>query len=324
MSKIKVLITDGLAKDGVEPLKADGNYEVDLRKETPKEELEKIISQYQVVVIRSATTLTKELIEKGTSLKLIVRAGAGVDNIDVKAASAKGIPVMNTASANSLAAAEMTIALLFAMFRQIPQAHYSLSQQKWERATFKGLEVTGKTLGVVGLGNIGRIVCEKALGLGMRVVGYDPTIKSFSQLPQHLAKSDETFNLVTQVEEVLKMSDVVSLHIPKTPETANMLNEKTLGMMKTGSYLINCARGGIVDEKAVIAALDSGKLAGAAFDVFEKEPPVFPNALFENKKIIFTPHLGASTVEAQERVAVTAAKQMIAFFRSGDRTGVVN
>lgn len=324
MSKIKVLITDGLAKDGVEPLTADGNYEIDLRKETPKDELEKIISQYQVIVIRSATTLTKELIEKGASLKLIVRAGAGVDNIDVKAASANGIPVMNTASANSLAAAELTIALLFAMFRQIPQAHYSLSQQKWERASFKGMEVTGKTLGVIGLGNIGRIVCEKAMGLGMRVNGYDPTLKSLSQLPQSLAKSDESFNLITNLDDILKTADVVTLHVPKTAETANLINEQKLGMMKTGSYLINCARGGIVDEKAVLAALTSGKLAGAAFDVFEKEPPVFPNAMFENNKVIFTPHLGASTVEAQERVAITAAKQMIAFFRSGDRTGVVN
>lgn len=323
MAKTKILITDGMAKEGVDILKSNADFEVDLRKSTPADELAGIIGGYDVIVIRSATTLTSELIQKANQMKLIVRAGAGVDNIHVPTATEKKIPVMNTASANSLAAAEQTIALMFSMVRHIPQAAQSLREGRWDRDSFKGYEVTGKTLAVVGLGNIGRIVAEKALGLGMKIVGYDPMIKSASQLPEKFSKSD-AFRLVSTVDEAISNADIVTLHIPKTKETANLINDERIAKMKDKSFLLNCARGGIVDEKAVLRAVDSGKLASAAFDVFEKEPPEFPNPLFTHPRIVCVPHLGASTYEAQERVALTAANQIVGFFARGEKTGVIN
>jgi D-3-phosphoglycerate dehydrogenase len=321
----KILITDGLAKEGVDILKAQGaTFEVDLRKATPADELTKIIGGYDAIVIRSATTLTKDLIEKATSMKLIVRAGAGVDNIDVPTATAKKIPVMNTASANSMAAAEQTIALMFATLRMVPQAAMSLREGKWDRESFKGFEATGKTIAVIGLGNIGRIVAEKCIGLGMKVVGYDPMIKSLSQVPGPLARMDHSFKLVATVDEAVAGANIVTVHVPKNKDTANLINADRIAKMKDKGFVLNCSRGGIVDEKAVLAAVDSGKLAGAGFDVFEKEPPVFPNPLFTHPRVVCAPHLGASTFEAQERVALTAAAQMVNFFTKGDRAGVIN
>ncbi|MGE0614019.1 MAG: hydroxyacid dehydrogenase [Bacteriovoracia bacterium] len=321
MSKTRILISDGMDKEGVEILKSQGDFEVDLRKGVPAADLAGIIGNYECIIIRSATTLTKELIDKATSMKLVVRAGAGVDNIDVPSATAKKLPVMNTASANSLAAAEQTIALMFAMLRQVPQAAASLREGRWDRATFKGYEATGKTLGVIGLGNIGRIVAEKALGLGMKVVAYDPMLKT---LPQSLSRFAESCAVVKTVDEVIAAANIVTIHVPKTKETANLINSDRIAKMKPGSFVMNCARGGIVDEKAVIKALDAGQLAGAAFDVFEKEPPEFPNPLFTHAKVVCAPHLGASTAEAQERVALTAAQQIIGFFKKGERAGVIN
>lgn len=320
----KVLITDGMAKEGVDILKKQPSFEVDLRKSTPVEELEKIIGDYHCIVIRSATTLTRSLIEKATAMKLIVRAGAGVDNIDVPAATEKKIPVMNTASANSMAAAEQTIALMFAMLRMVPQSAMSLREGKWDRESFKGYEATGKTIGVVGLGNIGRIVAEKAIGLGMKVIGYDPMIQSLSKLPSKFAKQDDLFTLTTRLDDIFTQSNIITFHIPKTKDTTHLVNADRIAQMKDRSFVINCSRGGVVDEKAVLAALDSGKLAGAAFDVFEKEPPVFPNPLFTHPKVVCAPHLGASTHEAQERVALTAAEQMVGFFTQGARAGIIN
>ena len=325
MSKIRVLITDGLAKEGIDILRASGNFEIELRKATTPEELAGIIGDYDSIVIRSATTLTPDLIKKATNMKLIVRAGAGVDNIDVPTATAKKIPVMNTASANSLAAAEQTIALLFSVMRHIPQSAALLKSGKWDRGdAFKGYEVTGKTMAVLGLGNIGRIVAEKAIGLGMKVVGYDPMIKSMSQVQGKLAKMDDSFTLVTTVDEAVSMANVVTVHVPKNKDTTNLINADRISKMKDKGFVLNCSRGGIVNEEAVIAAIESGKLAGAAFDVFEKEPPAFPNPLFIHPKIVCAAHLGASTFEAQERVALTAAAQMVSFFGKGDRTGVIN
>jgi phosphoglycerate dehydrogenase-like enzyme len=239
-----------------------------------------------------------------------------VDNIAVPRATEKKIPVMNTASANSLAAAELTIALMLGAFRQLGEASASLKAGKWERDKFKGREVTGKTLGLLGIGNIGGIVAQKAIGLGMRVIAFDPARKGASGV--------NGVTLLSSPVEVAKEADVLSVHVPKVKATENLVNAELLGAMKSGSYLVNCARGGVVDEAATIAALDSGKLAGAAFDVFVKEPPVFPNALIAHPKVLAVPHLGASTVEAQDRVALTAAQQMVGFFTRGDRTGVIN
>jgi D-3-phosphoglycerate dehydrogenase len=324
MERIKILITDGMAKEGVEILKQHPEFEIDLRKSTPAGELSEIIGNYDSIIIRSATTLTRELIEKATNMRLIVRAGAGVDNIDVATATLRKIPVMNTASANSLAAAEQTIALMFAMLRSVPQAAQSLRDGKWERDNFKGYEATGKTIAVIGLGNIGRIVAERCIGLGMKVVGYDPLIKSLTQLPGRLSKMAEDFTMVNTVDEAISRANMVTVHVPKGKDTANLINAERIAMLKKPAFVINCSRGGIVDEKAVIAALDSGQLAGAAFDVFEKEPPAFPSPLAQHAKIAVAPHLGASTFEAQERVALTAASQIVGFFKEGSRAGIIN
>jgi D-3-phosphoglycerate dehydrogenase len=317
----KILITDGLAADGQAILKAEKSFELDVRKETPAAELLNIIGNYDALVVRSATKVTKEVIEKGTKLKLICRAGAGVDNVDVEAATAKKIAVMNTASANSLAAAEQAIALLFAMFRQLPQAHQSMKESRWDRATFSGFEVTGKTLGVLGLGNIGRIVADRGVGLKMNVIGFDPFIRQSTQLPLELRN---TVTLENSIEDVLKKADVVTLHLPLTKETKGLLNRERLSLMKDGAWLVNAARGGLVDEDVVCDMLDSGKLRGAAFDVFKEEPVKYPNRLTAHPKVIVAPHLGASTAEATLRVGLNAAQQMVGFFTKGERTGVLN
>jgi len=317
----KILITDGLASDGQNILKGESSFELDVRKETPASELLEIIGNYDCLVVRSATKVTREVIEKGSKLKLICRAGAGVDNVDVEAATAKKIAVMNTASANSLAAAEQAIALMFAMLRQVPHAHQTMRESRWDRATFSGFEVTGKTLGVLGLGNIGRIVADRGVGLRMKVVGYDPMITQSTQLPAELRNS---IQLETSIDAVLKTADIVTLHLPLNRETKGMLTRERLSAMKDGSWLVNCARGGLVDEDAVCELLDSGKLRGVAFDVFKEEPVKFPNRLAAHPKAIVTPHLGASTAEAQLRVGITAAQQIVGFFGRGDRTGVLN
>lgn len=317
----KILITDGLAADGVSILKSEKSFELDVRKETPVAELMNIIENYDCLVVRSATKVTKEVIEKAKNLKLICRAGAGVDNVDVEAASARKIAVMNTASANSLAAAELTIGLMFAMLRQVPQAQQSMREQRWDRATFSGFEVTGKTLGVLGLGNIGKIVADRAVGLKMNVIGYDPHVTQSTQLPAELRN---TVKIETSIDAVLKAADIITLHLPLNKETKGMMNRDRLSLMKDGAWLLNCARGGVVDEDALCDLLDAGKLRGAAFDVFKEEPVKFPNRLAAHPKAIVTPHLGASTTEAQLRVGLNAAQQIVGYFTKGDRTGVLN
>lgn len=317
----KILITDGLATDGQTILKAESSFQLDVRKETPAAELLQIIDQYDCLVVRSATKVTKEVIEKAKNLKLICRAGAGVDNVDVPAASARKIAVMNTASANSLAAAEHTIALMFALFRQIPAAQQTMRESRWDRANFSGFELTGKTLGVLGLGNIGRLVTERALGLKMKVIGYDPIITQSSQLPIELRNS---VKLESNLETVLKSADVVTLHLPLANDTKNILNRDRLGLLKSGAWLINCARGNLVDEDAVCDLLDTNHLRGVAFDVFKSEPVQFPNRLAAHPKAVVTPHLGASTAEAQLRVGLCAAEQIVGYFTRNEKTGVLN
>jgi D-3-phosphoglycerate dehydrogenase len=314
MGKTRVLITDGMAADGVARLKAEASLEVDLRKSTSKEELFEIIGNYECIIIRSATTLTKELLERASAMKLIVRAGAGVDNIDVPTATSKQIPVMNTASANSRAAAEQTVALMFAMMRFVPQAAQTLRDGKWDRESFKGWELSGRTLGVMGLGNIGRMVATMGHGIGMNVIGFDPV---------HQADVPGVKRM-TSVDELIAQCDVLSLHVPKNKDTTNLINAERISKMKKGSFIVNCSRGGIVDEAAVISALDSGQLNAAAFDVFESEPPKGPNPLFTHPRVACAPHLGASTHEAQERVAATAVDQLLGFFLRGERAGVMN
>jgi D-3-phosphoglycerate dehydrogenase len=311
--KTKLLIADGMSADSVEFLKKSSTLDVDFRKVVTPEEMAEIIGNYEVIAIRSATKLTAPLIERATKMKLIVRLGAGVDNIDVPAATAKKIAVMNTAAANALSAAEQAIALMFATARRIPQAYASLKAGKWERELFTGTEITGKTLAVLGCGQIGRIVAQKAAALGMNVVGYDPFVKELAGV-----------RMVATVEEAVAGADWITLHLPKIKETTGLVNAGLLAKFKKGACLVNAARGGICVEADVMAALDSGQLAFAAFDVFEKEPPVFPNALIDHPKVICVPHLGASTAEAQTRVGEVGARQILGFFERGEKAGVIN
>jgi D-3-phosphoglycerate dehydrogenase len=295
--------------------------QLEVRKETPASELLGMIGDYDCLVVRSATKVTKEVIEKGTNLKLICRAGAGVDNVDVEAASAKKIAVMNTAAANSLAAAEMTLALMFSMMRQVGDAHQSMREGRWDRAKFSGFELTGKTLGVLGLGNIGKIVADRAIGLKMNVIGFDPFVKQSTQLPPELRNA---VRLEPSIDDVLKQADIVTLHLPLMKETKGLLGKDKLALMKETAWLVNCARGGLVDEDALCDLLDAGKLRGAAFDVFKEEPVKFPSRLAAHPKVTVAPHLGASTAEAQLRVGLMAAQQIVGFFTRGERTGVLN
>ena len=320
-SKTNILITDGMEKNSVEFLKNEFN--VNLKDKTSKDELKNIIGDYNCIVVRSATKLTSDLIDRAREMKLIVRAGSGVDNIDVNYATSKKLPVMNTASANANAAGEHTIALIFSMLRQIPQASSSLKAGKWERSKFKGYEVFGKTLGLIGLGNIGQLVATKAIGLGMNVIGYDTLIKTTNDLNKLIGDKANYIKIVPTINNILKRSDIVSIHIPKNNETKYLINEERIYCMKSGSFLVNCARGGIVDEKAVLDALNRNHLRGAAFDVFEKEP-TDNNALINHPKVVSVPHLGASTFEAQKRVAEIASKQIVSFFKESDRTGIIN
>jgi D-3-phosphoglycerate dehydrogenase len=317
--KIKILVADGMSDLALKKFQEESSFEVNFRKSTSTEELLPLLEDVDALFVRSATRVTAEVLEAAPKLKLVVRLGAGVDNIDIPVATMRKVAVMNTAAANALSAAEHTIALMFSLARRIPQAVLSLSKQEWRRADFVGFELTGKILGVVGCGQIGRIVIEKALGLGMKVIAYDPFIKDLSPW-----KLDGKVSLKASLKSLVEESDLVTLHIPRTDETKNLVNAELLSFFKKEAYLLNVARGGIVDEVALLEALNNDVLAGAALDVFEKEPPVFPNPLLVHPKVIATPHLGASTFEAQERVGLVAFEQVQAFFLKGSRVGVVN
>jgi len=319
MAKLNVLISDGISQVALEKFQSSDKYSVNFRKTTSAEELLSLVAEADILAIRSASRVTPEVLAAGKNLKLVVRLGAGVDNIDVPAATSRGVGVMNTAAANSLSAAEHTIALMFALARRVPQAVASLSRHEWKREQFVGFELSGKTLGVIGSGQIGRIVMEKALALGMRVVAYDPFVSDLSRFPS-LGRA----KLVKTLEELVSQSDLVTLHIPRTKETKGVISRELLKSFKKGSYLLNVARGGLLDNEAVFEALESGQLAGAALDVFEVEPPAFPDRLIDHPKVIATPHLGASTLEAQERVGLVAYDQVTGFFERGEKSGFVN
>jgi D-3-phosphoglycerate dehydrogenase / 2-oxoglutarate reductase len=298
-----------MSEAALKQFQEQGSFDVTARKQTSLPELLKLLPDYDALFVRSATQVTREVLEAGTRLKLVLRLGAGLDNVDIPSAREKNIEVMNTAAANALSAAEQTIALMYSLARFVPQSVQSLAMGEWRRADFVGFELTGKTLGVLGCGQIGRIVMEKALGIGMNVSAYDPFVK---ELSEDLGARVELKN---SIEDLVASADLVTLHIPRTAETKNLFNTELLSKMKKGSYLLNVARGGIIDEKALLEALNLGHIEGAALDVFEKEPPVFPNKLITHPKVIATPHLGASTHEAQERVGLVAFEQTRKFFK---------
>jgi D-3-phosphoglycerate dehydrogenase / 2-oxoglutarate reductase len=311
---MKVLISDNLSPRGVEILKQAG-LEVDARSKTPAEEIEQIIGEYDALIIRSATKVTAALLEKALKLKVVGRAGSGLDNVDIPAATRKGVVVMNTPGGNTVTTAEHTIGMLFACARMIPQAYASMKAGKWEKKKFEGVELWDKTLGVVGLGAIGGVVASRCAALGMKVLAYDPFISTEKAKALGVELAD--------LPAIWKRADFITVHTPKTKETANLINTATIAQMKDGVRIINCARGGIVNEQDLYEALKSGKVAAAAFDVFEKEPPE-NHPLMTLDNFIATPHLGASTQEAQENVATAVAEQVVDYLLRGTVRNAVN
>jgi D-3-phosphoglycerate dehydrogenase len=306
---MKILVTDTLAPEGLEVFQRAPGFEVDVRIGLKPDELKKICADYDGWVIRSGTKITAELIGAAKNLKVIGRAGVGFENIDVDAATKKGIVVMNTPGGNNVTTGEHTISLMMALARHIPQAVASLKGGKWERNKFVGIELCNKTLGVIGLGNVGRIVAERAAGLRMKVIGYDPFISS-----ENIARMGVE---PASLEDIITKSDFITVHVPLTPETQGLINREAFAKMKTGVRIINCARGGIVDEKDLADAIKEKKVAGAALDVYVDEPPAADHPLVKLDQVITTPHLGASTDEAQLNVAIAVAEQMVDFLSKG-------
>ena len=312
----KVLISDALSPAAVQIFK-DRGVEVDFQPALgkDKDKLAEIIGNYDGLAIRSATKVTPKILENAKNLRVIGRAGIGVDNVDIPAATAKGIIVMNTPFGNSITTAEHAISLMLALARQIPEADRSTQAGKWEKNKFMGVEITAKTLGVIGCGNIGSIAADRALGLRMKVIAFDPYLSPERAIDIGVEK--------VELDELLRRADFITLHTPLTDKTRNILDATALNKTKKGVRIINCARGGLVDENALRAALDSGHVAGAAFDVFVTEPAT-ENVLFGHPNVICTPHLGASTTEAQENVALQVAEQMADYLMSGAITNAIN
>lgn len=298
----KILVSDPIANEGIQILQRAG-FDVDVRTGLPKDELISIIGQYDALAVRSETKVTAEVLDAATNLKIIGRAGVGVDNIDVERATQRGVLVVNSPEGNTIAAAELTVSLLLAMSRNIAPANASMKQGKWDRKSYTGVEVYGKTAGVVGLGKIGREVAKRLIGLEMDVIAYDP----FLGQEQAQALGVRLVDLPT----IYRESDYITVHVPKTKETAGMIGAEQIEQMKPGVRLINVARGGIYQEAAVLEGLNSGKVGGAAFDVWESEPTPADNPLALHPRTVATPHLGASTEEAQVGVAVDIAEQIV-------------
>jgi D-3-phosphoglycerate dehydrogenase / 2-oxoglutarate reductase len=312
---MKVLVSDPLSDVGVQIFQETPGIDVDVNTGLTPDELKGIVGAYDGLVIRSATRVTADILEAAKRLKVIGRAGIGLDNVDIRAASQRGIVVMNTPEGNTITTAEHTMAMMMALSRNIPQATASLKEGKWEKKNFKGRELFNKTLGLIGLGHIGRIVADRAKGMKMKVIVFDPYIK-----PDRIEMLDlEPVSL----DALLSRADYITVHTPKTDETKNLINRDVISKMKKGAMVINCARGGIVNEGDVYEALVSGHLGGAAFDVFETEPPG-KIRLMELPNFICTPHLGASTKEAQDNVAKDVAEQIIAYLLHGTVKNAVN
>ncbi|MBL8779419.1 MAG: phosphoglycerate dehydrogenase, partial [Alphaproteobacteria bacterium] len=310
----KVLISDQLSPAAVQIFK-DRGVDVDVKPGLTKEELKSIIGRYDGLAIRSATKVTADLLTAATHLKVIGRAGIGVDNVDIPASTARGIIVMNTPHGNSITTAEHAISLMLALAREIPAANASTHAGKWEKNRFMGVELTGKTLGVIGCGNIGSIVVDRAKGLRMKIVAFDPYLS-----PE---RAQELGVEKVELEDLLPRADFITLHTPLTDKTRNILDAKALAKTKKGVRIISCARGGLIDDTALRDALDSGHVAGAALDVFETEPAK-DNVLFGSDKVVATPHLGASTSEAQENVALQVAEQMSDYLLTGAIQNAIN
>ena len=306
---MKILVTDSLAPEGLEVFKNADGFEVDVKIGLRPDELKKICPAYDGWVIRSGTKITADLIEAATNLKVIGRAGVGYENIDADAATKKGIVVMNTPGGNNVTTGEHTIALMMALARHIPQAVASLKSGKWDRNKFVGVEMCNKTIGVIGLGNVGRIVAERAAALRMKVIGYDPFIAA-----ENIARMGVEPGTL---EDIFTKADFITVHVPLTTDTQGLINKAAFAKMKRGVRIINCARGGIVEESDLAEAIQQGRVAGAALDVYVDEPPPPDHPLLRLDQVITTPHLGASTDEAQLNVATAVAEQMVDFLTKG-------
>jgi D-3-phosphoglycerate dehydrogenase / 2-oxoglutarate reductase len=310
----KVLISDKLSAAAVEIFRSRG-IEVDVKPGLAPADLRAIIGGYDGLAIRSATKVTRELLDAATNLKVVGRAGIGVDNVDVKSATSRGVIVMNTPHGNTITTAEHAIAMMFALARQLPEASTSTKAGKWEKNRFMGVELSGKTLGLVGCGNIGSIVANRAQGLHMKVIAYDPFLTEQRALDLGVEK--------VELEDIFARADFITLHTPLTDATRNILSREAIAKLKKGVRIINCARGGLLDESALAEAIKSGHVAGAALDVFETEPAT-ESPLFGLENVVCTPHLGAATAEAQENVALQVAEQMSDFLLTGAVTNAIN
>ncbi len=312
---MKVLVSDNLGQAGIQMLQEEDGIDVDVKTELAPEELKGIIQEYDALIIRSATKVSEDLLDAATRLKVVGRAGIGLDNVDIPAATKRGIIVMNTPGGNVITTAEHSIGMLLALSRNVPEGTASLKAGRWDKKKLQGREIFNKTLGVIGYGKIGSIVADRARGLKMEVIVHDPYVK-----PEQIEKAG--FESVS-LEDLYRRSDYITVHVPKFKETTGLLNKEAFEQMKHGVMIVNCARGGIVDEDELYAALQSGKVAGAALDVFESEPPgICP--LIEHERLICTPHLGASTQEAQTKVAVDVAAQIIDYLKYGTILNAVN
>jgi D-3-phosphoglycerate dehydrogenase len=312
----RVLVSDRLSDEGIRVLEEAEGIELDVRPGVAPDELAKIIPDYDALIVRSGTKVTGELIERAERLRVIGRAGIGVDNVDLAAATARGVIVMNTPEGNAITTAEHAISLMTALARQIPQATASLRAGRWEKAKFSGKELFDQVLGVIGLGNIGSIVADRALGLRMRVIAFDPLVSE--DRAQRLGVD------LVPLDELVRRADVISVHVPLTKETRGLIGRAAFEKMKRGVLLVNAARGGIVDEEALAWAIQEGIVAGAALDVFEQEPPPPDHPLLQLDNVIATPHLGAATAQAQVNVAVAVAQQVRDYLRDGIVRNAVN
>jgi len=312
---MKVLISDNLGETGIEMFRKEDGIEVDVKTGLSADELKNIIGNYNALVIRSATKVTEELLDAASSLKVVGRAGIGLDNVDIPAATKRGVVVMNTPGGNVVTTAEHAISMMLALTRNIPAGTSSLKAGRWDKKTLQGREITDKTLGVIGFGKIGSIVADRARGLKMKVIIYDPFVN-----PEQIEKAG--FESVS-LNDIYKYSDYITIHVPKIKDTIGLINKIAINQMKDGVMIVNCARGGIVNESDLYDAMKSGKVAGAALDVFETEPPD-DSPLMEFDRFICTPHLGASTKEAQINVAVAVADQIINYLKDGTIVNAVN
>lgn len=311
----KILISDKLAEDGVNFLNAQEGIQIHIQTGLDEDELCELIAEYDALLIRSDTQVTRRVLQRASKLKVVGRAGIGVDNVDLEAATEQGVIVMNTPDANATTTAELAIAHIFSLSRNLPTANLSVRQGKWERAKLMGAEIAHKTLAILGFGTIGRIVAQRGHGLGMRIIAYDPYVA-----PDVFAKHGAE---MVDLDTLLKQADYLTLHCPLLEKTKNIIGPQQLAMMKKSARLINCARGGLVDEAALYDALKEGRIAGAALDVYENEPPA-DSPLLSLDNIVFTPHLGASTKEAQIAVSVEIARQVVKYLQTGEAVNALN